>query len=79
MTEQKYTFACPHCEGLVEVLASQINCKIFRHGVMRGTHNQVNPHASRDECDRLVRDNAVWGCCRPFTFDGQTVAKCEYI
>ena len=29
----------------------------------------VNPHASKNECDRWVADKVVYGCGKPFKFD----------
>lgn len=61
-----YIFACPHCELPVQVLENEVNCQIFRHGVMKSTNSQVNPHASKEHCDRLVEQDLVYGCCKPF-------------
>lgn len=55
---------CPHCNQLIEIIA--INCAIFRCGVMRQTGEQVNPHASKIECDRLFEQGLIYGCGKPF-------------
>jgi len=31
-SENSYIFPCPHCGHLTQVLKTQINCQIFRHG-----------------------------------------------
>ncbi len=71
---------CPHCEYLVGIL--QINCRIFRHAVYIGSGIQVNPHLPKNECDTLVSEGKVYGCCKPFelvTQDNVLVAiACEY-
>jgi hypothetical protein len=36
---------CPHCDGTIEIL--EINCAIFRHGVLKQTGLQLHPHASK--------------------------------
>lgn len=83
--DRSYIFQCPHCELYIQVSEAQINCQIFRHGVLISTGEQVNPHASKEECDRLVENNLVNGCCRPFKLflDSSGIVKyadkCEYI
>lgn len=70
---------CPHCGGMLLIRASDINCTIFRHGVWKHTNEPIGPHTSKDECDRLVAENLIRGCGRPFTFDGSVVRICDYI
>ena len=33
---------------------------------MKDTYKQVNPHLSKFDCDNLVKENKVIGCCKPF-------------
>lgn len=73
---------CPHC--LESVIIEQINCGIFRHGIRKADGKQMDPHAPKDVCDRLVLDNAIYGCGKPFQIEldknGKWVAiKCDYI
>jgi hypothetical protein len=44
---------CPHCHEEIVVMKEEINCAIFRHGVLKATGQQINPHASKEECDEL--------------------------
>merc|ERR1712232_1378430 len=77
-----YSFACPHCGEIAQVARYQINCRIFRHAQFKGRgHGQwfVNPHAPKAECDRWVREGLIYGCGKPFRFDGNSVQKCGYI
>jgi hypothetical protein len=39
----------------------------------------VNPHASKAECEKWVRNGEVYGCGKPFRFDGDNVSICGYI
>lgn len=55
---------CPHCELLVEI--EQINCGIFRHGMFKGTGNQVEPHLPKEQCDILINTDQIYGCGKPF-------------
>ena len=72
---------CPHCQHFVEIL--EINCAIFRHAVFKQTGQQLNPHASKEECDRLTEQGQVYGCGKPFqivTNNGTHEAvECGYI
>ena len=61
-----YIFECPHCNDVVIVEKTEINCQIFRHGLMKSNYEQVNPHASKEECEILLSKDLVYGCCNPF-------------
>jgi hypothetical protein len=67
MTDTHFIYvSCPHCNDLVEINISEINCAIFRHGIYKNTIEQIDPHASKDFCDNLVKKNAIFGCGNPF-------------
>ncbi len=72
---------CPHCEMFVYI--EQINCGIFRHAVHKHTNEPINPHSSQQECERLLRENLVYGCAKPFrilTKDDTYITEiCDYI
>ena len=73
---------CPHCQS--PVLIEQVNCAIFRHGTHKNSGDQMDPHAPKSECDRLVREDAIYGCGRPFQIhagpSGEWIAvECDYI
>ena len=72
---------CPHCNKFV--LIEQLNCKIFRHGVLKSNNTQINPHASKAECDSLVQQDLIIGCGKPFTVkenqNTYTAEVCEYV
>lgn len=80
---------CPHCETLISLIKNQINCAIYRHGICKETFQQMDPHASKEECDNLVKNNKIYGCGKPFKlFPNKNhingiieyyVEKCEYI
>jgi len=59
---------------------SELNCRIFRHGTYRNTQQPIPPHSSKEECDRLVAENLIEGCGKPFrvTEDLEAV-ECDYI
>ena len=74
-----FYFACPHCELLCQVPRTEIRCTIFRHAVFKKDMTFVPPHAPKEECEMWLKKNLVWGCTKPFKFDGRTVEKCSYI
>lgn len=79
-----YLFKCPHCEEYIEVLSSETNCRIFRHGTFKHNMEQVNPHLPKDQCDSLIQQDLVYGCCKPFRLvissaEDLTVEMCDYI
>jgi hypothetical protein len=79
-----YIFECPHCEGIIMVAVNEVNCTIFRHCVSKINLQQVNPHASREQCEELFSKKLVYGCCMPFKLnilpDGSAQAeKCGWI
>ena len=66
LEEGFYFFNCPHCFSEIIVQQNELNCRIFRHAVMKNTYRQVNPHLSKIECDKLLTEDKVIGCCKPF-------------
>ena len=74
-------FECPHCLGTIQVMKNEVNCRIFRHAVYKNTYQPVNPHLPKTECDQLVAENKVIGCCKPFRINTRelSVEKCDYI
>lgn len=77
-------FECPHCKGDVIILPNEVNCGIFRHARYKdGTY--VKPHTKKDLCEKLVAENKVYGCCKPFRLQRKTkrgeyqISACGYI
>jgi len=73
---------CPHCNEYI--IIEQLNCRIFRHGIYKTDNKQIDPHATKDVCDELIRQNMIYGCGKPFqiilTDNNQfIIVKCEYI
>lgn len=68
-----YIVECPHCKGVIQIFKTDINCGIFRHG-------ELNPHASKQECEQYIKDHPDKGCGKPFQFQEKTgVEICEYV
>lgn len=89
-TENVYFFQCPHCKCYLTVEKEQLNCRIFRHGyyyldtpIGIQLTNQVNPHASKEECERLIAENKIIGCGKPFRVVNRDLKlfaeECDYI
>ena len=74
--------SCPHCSK--PILIEKLNCCIFRHGILIKTGKQIDPHASKEECDNLYNNNEIWGCGKPFKIikskNGEYISEiCDYI
>jgi len=78
LNNDTYIFECPHCKDYVTVLKTDINCRIFRHAIFKNG-STFNPHASKIECEQSLQNGLIWGCGKPFIFDGTTVQICGYI
>ena len=70
-------YNCPHCNNMIEVI--EINCAIFRCGIYKINGSQVEPHLSKEECDKLKNEDKIWGCGKPFQLVNNTLIKCKYI
>lgn len=81
INELEDAIICPHCEE--PVLIEKLNCSIFRHGIMKDTLQQMDPHCPKEECERLFSCGLIYGCGKPFkitkTDAGICVEICEYI
>jgi hypothetical protein len=73
-----YIFICPHCTGEILVHNNELNCRIFRHAVLKNG-NQINPHAPKEECERLIKNNEIYGCGKPFQVIGDKAVECDYL
>ena len=73
---------CPHCQEKFIVNEKDINCAIFRHAVYKNNMQPINPHASLDECTKLLNDNLVYGCAKPFKIiknETYEAIICDYV
>jgi len=77
--QEYHIIKCPHCNDNIIIYHTDINCKIFRHAVYKHNLQPINPHSSKQICDDLVLNNQVFGCAKPFTFDGINAKICDYI
>ena len=59
-----FEIKCPHCGDYC--IIEQLNCAIFRHGVLKSNLSQINPHLEKTECDKLSESNLIYGCGKPF-------------
>jgi hypothetical protein len=78
-----YIFSCPHCLEDIIVFKNELNCRIFRHAILKSNFTQVNPHASFEECQNLISNNLIFGCGKPFEIinskENKLIAvECEY-
>jgi len=62
---------------MIEIL--EINCAIFRCGIYKNNYSQVNPHATKEQCDKLAQDGLIYGCGKPFKVVDGVAVECGYI
>ena len=80
-----YIFKCPYCDLNIQVIKTELNCLIFRHGILKKDFTPINPHLSKSECDRLAEEDLIYGCGKPFRLLRNTeneiykVEICNYI
>lgn len=76
-------FTCPHCAAEVIVAKNEIHCSIFRHGVLKGSFRQMDPHSPKETCDRLAQEGQIFGCGKPFRIVTEnnvySVESCDYL
>lgn len=75
--------SCPHCHEPFTVAENEINCAIFRHASYKQNLDPIPPHSSKEECERLLIENLVYGCTKPFRLirseKGYKTEICDYI
>ena len=75
-------FECIKCGIGLEVHIKDLNCKIFRCGAYKKNLQPIHHHASKYDCDKLVRDNLIIGCGCAFEIiqiqDLYTAVECSY-
>ena len=68
-------FVCPTCDIMIEITA--LNCGIFRCGMYKDDGLQINPHMSKEECNKIKDD--IYGCGNPFQIINNKILKCAWI
>lgn len=72
---------CPHCKEPIIIV--ELNCGIFRHGVIIKTGKQMNPHMNQQGCEKLIKTKSIYGCGKPFQIVKKTdiyeTVICDYI
>jgi hypothetical protein len=69
-------FFCPNCYQRIHV--ESIQSGLFRCGVMKSTMVQIDPHLSEEECERLVSEDLIHGCGRPFRYEEGCLLFCDF-
>lgn len=72
---------CPHCQEYIQII--KLNCGIFRHGVYKHNFKQLSPHSPKEHCDKMINENKIYGCGKPFRIivheNEYTAEICDYI
>ena len=78
---KEFEVQCPHCKEYA--IIEQVNCAIFRHGVLKSSMEQINPHLPKILCDELKEKDLIYGCGKPFKIElkdnNWICVECEYI
>ena len=74
---EQSVIVCPHCKEYIVI--QELNCGIFRHGVIKTTGEQVPSHASKEECEAYIQQDLIYGCGKPFEIRNQKIRICGYI
>jgi hypothetical protein len=73
---------CPHCNE--HVIIEKLNCCIFRHGILKITGEQIDPHTNKVMCEFYSENFLIFGCGKPFQIvknekDEFIAITCDYI
>jgi hypothetical protein len=78
-----YIISCPHCSSKILIFMNEIACAIFRHGVYKENGQQINPHATKEQCEHAVNNGLIFGCGKPFRVfldsDRLKAEQCDYL
>ena len=59
-----YIFRCPHeeCKQYIIVQKNELNCHIFRHGILKNNYEQINQHEKKEICDNFKNNDNIYIC-----------------
>lgn len=81
MNNEESIIKCPHCNEFV--IIQEMNCGIFRHGTLKSTNTQMDPHLDEKMCTYLKTHDLIYGCGKPFQIikkdDAIEIIICDYI
>jgi len=75
--QKTYYFNCPHCEKMIAVQKKDIRCTRFCHGNMKIDNKPISPYTTKLESEKLLENDLIYGCGKPFIFDGKNIIKVE--
>jgi len=68
---------CPYCN--TTIIIESINCGIFRCGIYKENGQQIPPHSTKYEIEKLLDEKKIWGCGQPFQLHNDKLIKCGWI
>jgi hypothetical protein len=77
-SDSNIILTCPYPECNIMIEIFEINCAIFRCGVYKNG-KQIDPHLPKEQCDRLKKEDKIWGCGRPFKLVNSSLIECDYM
>jgi len=75
---EDFIINCPHCNDLILINSNAIKCKKFLHAIYKKTQTNVNPHSIKEKCEQLIKDDLIYGCGKPFYYDGNLLKIIKY-
>jgi hypothetical protein len=79
--EEPFFIKCPHCDDFIYI--EKLNCRIFRHAVYKKNNEQIDPHTPKNICEKLINNNEIYGCGKPFKINTinniHNAVICDYI
>ena len=69
---------CLHFNQLI--ITVELNCGIFRCGILKSNQAQINPNSYKSICDDFTSNNLIYGCGKQYLIDAKNKALiCDYI
>lgn len=65
---------CPTCAE--PIIIEQLNCRIFRHGVLIENGIQIDPHSNFELCLYYIENKKIYGCGKPFQIVTNEAGEC---
>ncbi|MGZ7067614.1 MAG: hypothetical protein ACXVHT_04890 [Methanobacterium sp.] len=86
---------CPHCDGVIHIeqincgifrhgtynlnAYGDVNNPSIDKNLSPLLGLQMPPHASKELCEKVYNNGQIYGCGKPFRYDGKKIEKCDYV
>ena len=78
---ENFIIKCPNCDDLI--IIEELNCSIFRHGVIIESNEQIDQHSTKELCEYYIKNKLIYGCGKPYKIiinenNEYIPIKCDY-